>query len=361
MTSAIIFGVTGQDGSYLSELLLSKGYQVIGVKRRSSTNTEERLQECIGNSNFQIVDGDVADPSSVSGIISKYKADEVYNLAAMSFVHSSFEQPTLTFQVNAVGVLNILEAIRLYSDKSRFYQASSSEMFGSNYDKKFIINEQTGFRETRYCQDENTPLSPNSPYAVSKVTAHHLVNLYRRAYNLHASAGILLNHESSRRGEEFVTRKITKWVGRFEHWRHNGKLSNFDCRSAQDRIYCGVDSFLKLRLGNIDAKRDWGHSRSYVEAMYLMLQQEEPDDYVIASGKTYSVRDFLTVAFKQIGIENWSDFIVIDLKFYRPCEVEYLLGDASKAKKVLGWEPKITFEELVKEMVQYDIEHAKAS
>jgi GDPmannose 4,6-dehydratase len=370
MKTAVVFGVTGQDGSYLSELLLEEEYRVIGVQRRVSVDTTERLYGC--KKDICLIEGDITDPSSVSGIINEYKPDECYNLSAQSHVATSFEQPTLTFQVNAVGVLNILEAIRLYSPKTRFYQASTSEMFGGNFQKKLFNKGYCAIQEWMSCQDEKTILSPNSPYAVAKVAAHHLVDNYRRAYNIHASAGILFNHESPRRGDNFVTKKITKWIGQFYKWKNaidsqlHDNMSDLNYILKKSPVSLGgdgliSDKFPKLRLGNLDACRDWGHAKDYVRAMWLMLQQDKPDDYVIATGKTYSVRDFLSVAFQEIGIENWSDYVVIDPKFYRPCEVEYLLGDASKAKRVLGWQPEITFEQLVKEMVQYDINAEKTT
>ncbi|GAI16316.1 unnamed protein product, partial [marine sediment metagenome] len=303
---------------------------VVGVKRRSSTDSTGRLDGCKGDSNFNLIEGDITDPSSVSGVLSKYKPDEVYNLAAQSHVATSFEQPTTTFQINAVGVLNILEGIHLYSPHSRFYQANTSEMFGSNYTQclslsnvmqhgklqtyEDMMKDMDDKGSTKY-QNEETPLSPNSPYAVAKVSAHHLVDNYRRAYGMYASCGILFNHESPRRGEEFVTRKITKWIGEFSYWRqHNTEyiMQHADsedgdgviiaCRGPENpntdtySISLLPDRFSKLRLGNLDAQRDWGHAKDYVNAMWLMLQQEKPDDYVVATGKTYSVRDFLTIA-----------------------------------------------------------------
>lgn len=351
MKTAVIFGVNGQDGSYLSELLLSKGYHVIGVSRRVSVNTSERLGEVKNHLQFTLVEGDIIDPSSVNHIIRKFEPDECYNLAAQSHVATSFEQPHFTFQVDAVGVLNILEAIRNFSSDTRFYQASTSEMFGANYLEEITWGEEyesTSPTINRY-QDETTLFAPRSPYAVAKVAAHHLVYTYREAYGLHASCGILFNHESERRGENFVTRKITKYIGKLKGWMNDVPAGT---RFA---------SFPKLHLGNIEAYRDWGHAEDYVEAMWLMLQQEKPDDYVIATGEAHTVKDFISVAFNSLGLDNGLDFITVDPKLYRPAEVVYLCGRATKAEKVLGWKPKISFETLVKRMVRSDIDAQQKS
>jgi len=323
---ALIFGVSGQDGSYLAELLLEKGYEVTGVTRRVSVSTTERINHILPKIN--IAEGDITDGFSVNKLISEYEPDEIYNLAAQSHVGTSFKQPSLTWDITAAGVLNILEAIR-YSprkDDIRFYQASSSEMFGKNYDEI----------EVKKYQDENTEFIPQSPYAIAKLAAHHLVRNYREGYGIHGSCGILFNHESERRGENFVTRKITKWIGEF-------------VRSGRD------PEFPNLRLGNLDAKRDWGHAEDYVNAMWLMLQKEEADDYVVATGETYSVRDFLDAAFSRVGIEDWSDLVVIDPKFYRPSEVDHLLGIPIKAERALGWGRKVSFNDLVHRMVDSDL------
>ncbi len=346
---AIITGVNGQDGSYLAELLLEKQYSVIGLVRRSSVNTHERINHVINKEGFMLLEADITDPSSVNAIVNRYKPDEIYNLAAQSHVKTSFDQPNFTFNVNTLGVLNILEAVRHFSPHTRFYQASTSEMFGSNFTKAIKDYPCTDKpRELLKWQDEATAFSPNSPYAVSKVAAHNLVDLYRRSYGTHASAGILFNHESERRGENFVTRKITKYVGELDKYRK--KLSGFIGILTDAK----VPDYPTLKLGNLDAVRDWGHAKDYVEAMYLMLQQQKPDDYVICTGKGRSVRDFLDAAFKSIGITDWSKYVEIDPQFYRPCEVEFLQGKCDKAKNVLGWEPKITFEQLVERMVKYD-------
>ena len=329
MKTAIIFGVTGQDGSYLTDLLLSKDYRVVGVARRSSVDTTERLSQSIKNTDFTIVEGDITDAFCVSDIINKFEPDEVYNLAAQSHVGTSFKQPTLTWDVTAGGCLNILEAIRVSprSNEIKFYQASSSEMFGKNF---------TSTSYGKY-QDEDTAFMPQSPYAIAKLAAHHLVRNYRDSYGIHASSGILFNHESERRGENFVTRKITKWIGRF-------------IASGRD------EDFPKLGLGNLKARRDWGHAKDYVRGMWLMLQQEEPDDYVIATGETHSVEEFLEYAFEHAGLGNWDEYVYIDPKFFRPAEVDYLLGNPSKATAKLGWEPEIKFEELAQKMVEADID-----
>ena len=350
---AIIFGITGQDGSYLAELLLKKGYEVVGITRRVSVPTLNRINHILPK--IKIVEGDITDAFSVSNVIKEEEPDEIYNLAAQSHVGTSFKQPSLTWDVTAGGVLNILEAIR-YSgrkDDIKFYQASSSEMFGKNY------NLREGFAEMIKYQDEKTPFMPQSPYAIAKLAAHHLVRNYRDSYGIFACSGILFNHESERRGEKFVTRKITKWIGEFINFgegRNLGELIPDD-----DFIINKSNSFKfpKLRLGNLDAKRDWGHAEDYVRGMWQMVQHETPDDYVVATGETYSVRQFLDVAFKHVGIDDWQHLVVIDPEFYRPAEVDYLLGIPAKAKRVLGWEPHISFEQLVERMVDSDVETAR--
>ena len=321
MKKAIIFGITGQDGSYLAELLLSKGYEVIGVIRRSSTSSTGRIDHIWDQ--VHLIEGDVTDPVSVYGFIAEHQPEEIYNLAAQSHVRTSFDQPLYTWQANAEGPLNILEAISQRSPSTKFYQASTSEMFGKSYTenggKKF--------------QNEATPLIPQSPYAIAKCAAHHSVRLYRECYDLFACSGILFNHESERRGELFVTRKITKYVAK----RYNNP-------SLEEMLY----------LGNLDARRDWGHAEDYVRGMWLMMQQDKPDDYVLSTGETHSVSDFLDSSFKYIN-GKWQDYVVIDPKFYRPAEVDYLLGDSTKAKEILGWKPEISFDGLVEKMVEHDI------
>ena len=342
---AIIFGITGQDGSYLAELLHDKGYEVIGVTSRVSVDTLQRISHILPQ--IKIIEGDITDAFSVSNAIKEHEPDEVYNLAAQSHVGTSFTQPSLTWDVTAGGCLNILEGIR-YSgrkEKIKFYQASSSEMFGKNFstrDRQRSVGDVICGLEVsdiKY-QDEDTPFAPQSPYAIAKLASHHLVRSYRDSYGIFACSGILFNHESERRGEKFVTRKITKWIGEFV---------------AGDRS----DDFPKLRLGNLDAHRDWGHAEDYVRAMWLMMQQEVPDDYVVATGQTHSVRDFLNIAFAYVGITEWDDFVVIDPKFYRPAEVDYLLGFPKKAKSDLGWNPDVSFKDLVHRMMEKDINEAK--
>ena len=351
MKKALIFGITGQDGSYLAELLLENGYEVTGVTRRVSVNTTERIHHILPK--ITIAEGDITDGFSVNKLIAEYEPDEVYNLAAQSHVGTSFKQPSLTWDITAGGVLNILEAIR-YSprkDDIRFYQASSSEMFGKNFDEGFSSK---GISIDMKYQDENTEFIPQSPYAIAKLAAHHLVRNYREGYGIHGSCGILFNHESERRGENFVTRKITKWIGEFVKWRGGNEVD-----FLQDDVYhTGIvaSNFPKLRLGNLDAKRDWGHAEDYVNAMWLMVGQKEAGDYVIATGETYSVRDFLDIAFARVGIDDWSNLVVIDPKFYRPAEVDHLLGIPIKAEKELGWKRKVSFKDLVHRMVDSDLE-----
>tara|TARA_R110000824_G_scaffold139589_2_gene304806 strand:+ start:623 stop:1726 length:1104 start_codon:yes stop_codon:yes gene_type:complete len=364
MKSALITGVTGQDGSYLAELLLSKDYKVIGLKRRTSTDSLDRLSSCVNHPNFSIVESEISDAGSVYDAVSKYKPDEIYNLAAQSHVGSSFEQPDFTFQVNALGPLHFLEAIRRFSPYTRFYQASTSEMFGKNYTEISDVYDGRTV-EIKY-QNEDTPFQPQSPYSIAKLAAHNLVRVYREAYDLFGCCGILFNHESERRGENFVTRKITKWIGEFSVWIDRHNISYTDLVLDKDEVYiAGRTSteqgfqFPKLRLGNLDARRDWGHAKDYVEAMYLIMQQEHPEDYVISTGVTHSIRELLNIAFKHIDIYDWEKYIVIDPKFYRPAEVEYLLGIPDKAKEKLGWEPQVTFEELIKTMVEYDIDESQ--
>ena len=315
---ALITGITGQDGAYLAHLLLEKGYEVHGLARRSSTSDVNlgRLQWLKIEKDVRIVDGDLLDLSGLIRTVSDIKPDEVYNLAAQSFVASSWQQPILTGQVTALGVTNVLEALRLAKPDARFYQASSSEMYG-------LVQHPV--------QSESTPFYPRSPYAVSKLYGHWITVNYRESFGIHASSGVLFNHESPLRGIEFVTRKVTNSVA---------------------RIKLGLDR--ELKLGNTDAKRDWGHARDYVRAMWLMLQQEKPDDYVVATGRTSTVRAMCEIAFSHVGL-NIDDYLVIDPKLYRPAEVEILLGDPSKALNILGWEPTVTLEEMICEMVDADL------
>jgi GDPmannose 4,6-dehydratase len=323
---ALITGVTGQDGSYLAELLLAKGYEVHGLRRRSSTFGTERIEHLIfgDNPKLHLHYGDLADGNGLMRLLREIEPHEVYNLAAQSHVRVSFDQPTYTADVTAVGTLRLLEAIRDVQDDTgrqiRFYQASSSEMFGKVVETP---------------QKETTPFYPRSPYGVAKVYSHWITINYRESYDLHASCGILFNHESPRRGETFVTRKITR---------------------AATRIKLGLQE--KLYLGNLDAKRDWGFAGDYVEAMWLMLQQETPDDYVVATNELYSVRDFCERTFSQLGLD-YKDHVEIDPRYYRPAEVELLLGDSTKACEQLGWKPQTSFEQLVEMMVKNDLEVAQ--
>jgi GDPmannose 4,6-dehydratase len=313
--SALITGITGQDGAYLAQLLLQNNYKVYAMIARRGSDTLWRLRELEVLEDIHLVDGDMLDVSSLIRALELSKPDEVYNLAAQSFVAMSWNQPLLTSQVTGLGVVNLLESIRVVNSEIRFYQASTSEMFGLVQANK---------------QSESTPFHPRSPYGVSKVFGHWMTVNYRESFNMHANSGILFNHESPLRGIEFVTRKVTTGVA---------------------RIKAGLDS--DLRLGNIDAKRDWGFAGDYVDAMWRMLQQEVPDDYVIATGKTTSVREMCQIAFDCVGL-NYKDYVVIDENFFRPAEVDVLLGDPSKAKDKLGWEATTSLEELISMMVESD-------
>lgn len=315
MPTALITGVTGQDGSYLAEFLLERGYRVVGMVRRSSTVNFHRIEHI--QEQMELVQGDLLDQYSLVHILEEYKPTEVYNLAAQSFVPTSWSQPVFTGQVTALGVTRMLDAMRIVNPKIRYYQASSSEMFGK-------------VREVP--QKETTPFYPRSPYGVAKVYGHWITINYRESYGMHATSGILFNHESPRRGLEFVTRKITYHVA---------------------KIKLGLTN--ELRLGNLDARRDWGYAGDYVKAMWLMLQQDRPEDYVIATGKTWSVEDFVREAFEYVDLD-WKEYVVQDPRFMRPAEVDLLVGDPSKAGADLGWEPQVTFRELVRMMVDADIE-----
>ena len=314
---ALVLGATGQDGSFLCELLLEKGYETHGLMRRSSSFNTARLDHIFEKLHMHY--GDLTDGSSLDALLLSIKPEEIYHLSAQSHVRVSFEVPYYTADVGAMGTLRLLEAARAHCPEARIYNASSSEMFGS----------------TPPPQNENTIFHPRSPYGCAKVFAHNICVNYREAYGMHISNGILFNHESPRRGETFVTRKVTRAAARIS-------------LELQD----------ELLLGNLDAKRDWGHARDYVEAMYLMLQQPKPDDYVIATGETHTIKNLLTVAFERVGLD-WKKYVGVDPKYYRPTEVDLLLGDASKAKRVLGWEPKIKFKQLIVEMVDADLCEAK--
>jgi GDPmannose 4,6-dehydratase len=314
MPTALITGITGQDGSHLAELLLTKGYHVHGMVRRSSTENFSRIEHL--REHITLVQGDLLDGVSITRLLEQIQPDEVYNLAAMSFVPTSWQQPVLTAEFTAVGVTRILEGIRQACPKTRFYQASSSEMFGKVLETP---------------QSESTPFYPRSPYGVAKVYGHYITVNYRESYNLFACSGILFNHEGPRRGLEFVTRKISNTVA---------------------KIKMGLTS--ELRLGNLQAKRDWGYSGDYVRAMWLMLQQDVADDYVIGTGETHSVEEFVSIAFERVGLD-WRKYVVVDPKFYRPAEVDLLLANPAKSNRVLGWTPEVPFAELVQMMVDSDL------
>jgi GDPmannose 4,6-dehydratase len=311
---ALITGITGQDGSYLAELLLEKGYEVIGMVRRSSTLNFERIAHL--QERITLVPGDLLDEVSMINLLREHRPNEVYNLAAQSFVQTSWGQPVLTGETTALGVTRVLDAIRIVDPEIRFYQASSSEMFG---------------KVQAVPQSEETPFYPRSPYGVAKLYGHWITINYRESYDLHASSGILFNHESPRRGLEFVTRKISNAVARI-------KLGQQD----------------ELRLGNLDAQRDWGFAGDYVEAMWLMLQQDGPDDFVVSTGETHTVREFVELAFGRVDLD-WEKYVVMDERFMRPAEVDLLIGDPAKAHQVLGWKPKMAFPELVHTMVDADL------
>jgi GDPmannose 4,6-dehydratase len=372
---AIIFGITGQDGSHLADLLLAKGYKVVGVARRCSVDNTQRVKHLLGVDGFDLVLGDITDVHSIMSILRENDdVNEVYNLAAQSHVAVSFKQPGLTWDATAKGCMNILQSlVDLRMINVRFYQASSSEMFGKNYDEKdtrISLLSNPPKPQTEKYQNEDTKFLPQSPYAIAKCAAHYMTRLFREGYGLHASAGILFNHEGPRRGETFVTRKITKWIGEFVKWKNHIDSQQHDSSSDSDFILkfspnalggdgSVTEKFPKLRLGNLEAFRDWGYAGDYVEAMWMMLQKDSPDDYVICTGKTHTIREFLDVAFKHVGIDDWSDYVVQDPEFYRPAEVDYLRGDNQKAKEALGWEPKHSFQDLVKMMVESDTDDVK--
>ncbi len=316
---ALITGITGQDGSYLAELLLSEGYEVFGVVRRASTENYERIEHLRGK--ITLLQADLLDQSSLVQVIRESNPSELYNLAAQSFVPTSWAQPVLTAEFTAVGVTKVLEAMRAVNPEIRFYQASSSEMFG---------------KVLEVPQSEETPFYPRSPYGVAKVYGHYITVNYRESYNLHASSGILFNHESPRRGLEFVTRKVTDGVA---------------------RIKLGLAT--ELRMGNLDAQRDWGFAGDYVQAMWLMLQQDTPDDYVVATGETHTVKELVQLAFDRVGLD-WEKYVVIDPRFIRPAEVDLLIGQPAKANNVLGWIPQTSFQTLVNMMVDADMDRLSA-
>ena len=316
---ALITGITGQDGSYLAEFLLSKKYKVFGLTRRTSTPNYERIKHI--QDKIELIPGDLLDQQSLTSAVSYSAPDEIYNLAAQSFVATSWSQPVLTGEFTALGVTRMLEAVRQIKPDAKFYQASSSEMFGKVAESP---------------QNEQTPFHPRSPYGVAKVYGHWITINYRESYNLFTVSGILFNHESPRRGLEFVTRKISHGVA---------------------KIYLGLQD--NIVLGNLDAKRDWGFAGDYVKAMWMMLQQDKPQDFVIATGQNHSVAEFVQEAFKVVGIKNWKKYVRVSKEFFRPAEVDFLIGDFSKAKKILLWRPSVTFPQLVKMMVEADIELLK--
>jgi len=318
MPTALITGINGQDGSYLAEFLLKKGYRVVGLVRRSSTQNFERISHLLDD--ITVVQGDLHDQGSLLSLLEEHEPTEVYNLAAQSFVAVSWSQAVLTGEVTALGVTRLLEAIRFVNPKIKFYQASSSEMFG---------------KVMEVPQRESTPFYPRSPYGVAKVYAHWITINYRESFDLFAASGILFNHESPRRGLEFVTRKITDGVARIKHGHAK-----------------------ELRLGNLEARRDWGFAGDYVEAMYRMLQQPQPDNYVVGTGETHSVREFCEIAFGRVGLD-YKDFVVQDERYYRPAEVDLLVADPSKARSILQWEPAVSFKELVEMMVDSDMERVR--
>ena len=320
MKNALIFGLTGQDGAYLSKFLLDKGYNVYGTFRRTSHKCFERLDEMKTFEKVTRIKADLADPSSIQSAIRQSQPDEVYNLAAQSFVGASFQQPILTADITGIGTLRVINALKENSPSAKFYQASSSEMFGNHAGIK----------------NENSDFAPRSPYGAAKVFAHYITNHYKEAYNIFASCGILFNHESPFRGIEFVTRRISWNLARIK-----------------------FKKIKKFSLGNIYAKRDWGFAGDYVEAMWLMLQQDKPDNYVIATGETHSVEEFLTLASEHAGLGDWHDFVEIDKSNMRPTDIDELIGDYSKARKQLGWKPKMKFKDLVKYMVEHDIDYFK--
>jgi GDPmannose 4,6-dehydratase len=318
--TALITGITGQDGSFLAEFLLEQGYRVVGMTRRTSTDVHERIQHLVDR--IEIVSGDLLDQSSITSIVAAIRPHEIYNLAAQSFVPTSWQQPVLTGEFTALGVTRVLESIRAVDKSIKFYQASSSEMFGKVH---------------AVPQNETTPFYPRSPYGVAKVYGHWITVNYRESYDMFASSGILFNHESQRRGKEFVTRKISDGVA---------------------RIKLGLAN--ELRLGNLDAQRDWGFAGDYVRAMWLMLQQDRADDYVVATGRTHAVREFVRLAFGAVDLD-WERYVVVDPRYYRPAEVDLLVGDASKALRELKWQPEVSFEQLVELMVRADLERLRSS
>lgn len=333
---AMVSGSTGQLGSYLIELLLSKGYQVVGLYRRGATDKMQNLTSVINNPNLELVSGDITDQAFIFHALRKYEPDEIYNTAAQSFVHTSFTEPSYTFNVDALGVLNFLEAIKQLKLETKFTSCSTSEMFGkaasyveNNFRYECFVQDAKG-TELELFQDENTPFFPQSPYGIAKLAAYHMIRLYRESYDMWCSSNINFNFESPRRGKEFVTRKITDFIGRVSR--------------AGEKLY----------LGNLDAQRDWGFAKDVAVAMWLSVQQDNPCDYVVSTMQTHTVREFCDKAFSVVDLD-YNDFVEIDPKFYRPAEVDYLLGDSTNIRTKLGWQPTISFDELIEEMVLNDI------
>ena len=381
--TCLVTGSTGQVGSYLCEHLLSLGHKVIGTRRRTSSPSFENVAAILNHPNFELVLADITDFSCVNSLLTTRGVTQVYNLAAQSFVKLSFDSPFHTMDVNTTGVLNFLESIRQNKLDTKFYQASTSEMFGKSYSERMVPNPKCPqnsmtamqFQEANkyggvQCdcvaiinekfQNEDTPFAPMSPYGISKLAAHHLVRLYRESYGVNGACGILFNHESPRRPVDFVTRKITDYVGKLVAHRNKQEFVAYKtieaARVAQAKH---DDSFPKLALGNLDSFRDWGHAKDYARAQYLILQQEKLEDFVICTGETRTVREFCDIAFSCVGL-NYEDYVVVDPQYFRPSEVDYLLGNCSKAKRLLGWEPAYSFQELVSEMVSEDIRrHSK--
>lgn len=357
MKTAICTGATGQTGSYLCEILLDKGYKVVGTRRRTTTPNNENVEKCLKNENFILEIADITDYPCVSGLVDKYNPDEIYNLAAQSFVKVSFDQPIHTFDVDTYGVLNFLEVIKNKNKSIKFYQASTSELFGKSYscmytpfmsDDLVRYDNPDGNRNTheyihkidKAFQDELTPFSPQSPYGIAKLAAHHLCRLYKQSYDMFCVCGILFNHESPRRGKEFLTRKVTDYVGKLY----------VNSLFSDNRL----NNYPKLRLGNLDAYRDWGFAGDYAYAQYLMMQNEKPEDFVICTEESHTVREFCDIAFSYIGMD-YKDWVVVDPQFYRPSEVDYLCGKSTKAKEKLKWKPTVSFKDLVENMVNADL------
>ena len=368
--TAILTGCNGQLGSYLCELLLSKGYKVVGLYRRGSTNKFQNLKDVINHPNLELVMGDITDQSCVTNLLNKYKPDEIYNTAAQSFVPTSFDEPAHTFQVDTIGVLYFLEAIKQLKLKTKFFHMSTSEMFGScvsyigdfnglpiRYDTTDLKSIPKG---TKLFQDESCPFCPRSPYGIAKVAAHHLIKMYRDSYGIFACANINFNFESPRRGQEFVTRKVTGHVAKLAKWKGNKGVFSRN-HPLPLELATGVQ-FTKptpeegsyLKLGNLNASRDWSHAKDIARACWLTVQQDNPCDYVVSSMKSRTIKELCDTAFQLIGLD-YHDYVKIDSKFYRPCEVDYLLGDSSRIRQKLGWQPEISFEEMIEEMVYYDI------